>query len=303
MGAFFAAGAFHFFFILKPFEMTDAAGLYTGLFCGAGLLAYFWTLLPDHIRPSHGYDISGLEETGGALAVTLKPQKKGLKPAPGQFGVFFFVDANKGEPHPFSFSKIEKDGSIRVTIKALGDFTSNLKRTLRVGQEARVQGPYGRFQLSTQRPQVWIAGGIGITPFLTWAVALKPDAPETHLFYCIRSEADAPHLSEIELMAGSKPNLTLHIHNSSEGKRLSFDEIAERIGSEISHVKISFCGPEVLRKSLLAGLRKYGVSPRNFHYEQFEFRTGIGLKKLAAWLLDRSLKGMSDIRGLSSAKD
>lgn len=36
MGALFAAGVFHFVFIMKPFAMGDPAGLYTGAFCGAG---------------------------------------------------------------------------------------------------------------------------------------------------------------------------------------------------------------------------------------------------------------------------
>ena len=46
MGAMFAAGAFHFFFIMKPFAMSDPVGLYTAIFCVAGLAAYIWMLLP-----------------------------------------------------------------------------------------------------------------------------------------------------------------------------------------------------------------------------------------------------------------
>lgn len=290
MGAFFAASSFHFFLILKPFEMTDAAGLYTGLFCFAGLLAYVWTLLPDHIRPSHGYNISDVVETGGALAVTLKPQRNGLKPVPGQFGIFRFSDTNMNEPHPFSFSKINADGSLRVTIKPLGDFTSQLKTKLKGGQEVHVQGPFGRFQLTIRKPQVWVAGGIGITPFLAWADSLTPDAPTTHLFYCFRSETEAPHLSEIENLAESKPNLTLHLFNSSKGERLDIEDIAKKVDGVLNTTKVSFCGPAAMRNVLQTGLKKYGVGARNFHYEEFEFRTGIGLKKLGAWIVKSAHK-------------
>lgn len=303
MGALFAAGVFHFIFILKPFAMTDPAGLYAGFFCGAGLLAYVWTLLPDHVRPSQKYNISALEETGGALAITLRPEKKGVKPAPGQFGIFYFTEANKSEPHPFSFSKIFPDGSVRVTIKALGDFTSDLSRTLKVCQEVRVQGPYGRFRLTAQKPQIWIAGGIGITPFLAWADALKPDAPKSHLFYCVRSEADAPHLSEIERIAASKPNLTLDLFVSKEGKRLAAEDIAELFDGTLDASKVSFCGPVSLRKKLQSDLQKFGVGPREFHYEEFEFRTGIGLKELAAWIVKRGSENVNKFRDLSSAKN
>ena len=69
MGALFISGALHFAFITKPFAMTDPAGLYTGLFCIAGVAAYFWTLLPDRMKPSRSYKVIGIDETGGNPAV------------------------------------------------------------------------------------------------------------------------------------------------------------------------------------------------------------------------------------------
>jgi len=128
MGALFAAGAFHFFFIMKPFAMSDPAGLYTGAFCVAGLVAYVWMLLPERMRPSKAFSVTALEETGGAMAINLRPLGKVLKPQPGQFGVLNFPGSGSNEPHPFSFSKIGEDGSLRVTVKALGDFTSRLNQ-------------------------------------------------------------------------------------------------------------------------------------------------------------------------------
>lgn len=285
MGALFAAAAFHFVFIMKPFSMTDPAGLYTGAFCVAGLAAYLWTLLPDHKRPSTAYSITDLEETGGALAITMTPKRRPLKPTPGQFGVLRFSGAKRREPHPFSFSKINGDGTLRVTIKALGDFTSEIGPSLQVGQDVDIQGPFGRFRLYANGPQIWIAGGIGITPFLAWAHALDAGGPKVDLFYCARSREDAPHLAELEALARTKPNLKLHDILSSDGARLSAEMVADRASCEISQARISFCGPISLREALRSGLRRFGVNPRRFHFEEFEFRTGIGLKRLAAWVL------------------
>ena len=205
MGAFFAAGVFHFVFIMKPFAMSDPAGLYTGIFCVAGLAAYVWMLLPGRLRPSHAYKIAELSETGGALAIELVPQGRGLRPALGQFGVCRFVGSGDSEPHPFSFSRIGSDGTLRVTVKALGDFTSRLTSTLATGQDVLVQGPFGRFRFSGRAPEVWVAGGIGVTPFLTWAKALPDGAGPVDLFYCAQSRATAPHLDELEAIAKSKP--------------------------------------------------------------------------------------------------
>ena len=287
MGGLFAAGSFHFFFIMKPFSMSDPAGLYTGAFCIIGLAAYIWMLLPDNMRPSKAYSVTRLGETGGALAITLKPVGKPLKVNPGQFGVLRFEGAGNSEPHPFSFSKIDADGTLRVTVKALGDFTSRLRASLEVGQEVRIQGPFGRFRFLAKSPEIWIAGGIGITPFLVWAHALDASSPSVELFYCAKSRQDAPHLDELEALAKSKSNLSLHTMFSSENSRLSADIISEMSAGDLSRARVSFCGPVSLREDLQTGLRRYGVDPRRFQYEEFEFRTGIGLKQLAAWVLER----------------
>lgn len=287
MGALFIAGALHFTLIIKPFAMTDPAGLYTGLFCLAGIAAYIWTLLPDRMKPSCVYKITGIEETAGATAITLTPTGKGLSSQPGQFGVFSFNGSGHSEPHPFTFSGAEDDGTLRVTIKPLGDFTSSLASAIEVGQDVRVQGPFGRFRMSPKNRQVWVAGGIGITPFLTWANALNENSPPVDLFYCVRSRAEAPHLDEIEALAQELPNLTLHLIVSGEGQRLNADTIADLVGPDIARAKVSFCGPVALRESLRQGRKRHGVSSRRFYYEEFEFRTGIGLDKLANWVMTR----------------
>lgn len=287
MGGLFAAGTFHFIFILKPFSMNDPAGLYTAGFCAIGLASYLWMLLPDGVRPSRAYDIEKLERTGGALAISMQPKGKGLKPTPGQFGIFRFVGATKPEPHPFSFSNIGADGSIRVTIKALGDFTTDLGNRVAIGQRVEIQGPFGRFRRAGDRSQIWIAGGIGITPFLTWARALSVDARPVDLFFCVRSRGEAPHLQELEEVVQAKPNLRLHLFASEEGSRLTADLVAELSDKDMSQAQVSFCGPVSFRQALQPGLRRHGVSPRCFHFEEFEFRTGIGLKRLAAWVSDQ----------------
>ena len=302
MGALFSAGTFHFIFIMKPFAMSDPAGIYTGLFCLAGLIAYIWTLLPDRMRLAHRYEITEIDQTGETTAVTMKPVGKGLTPKPGQFGIFRFAGSKTDESHPFSFSNIGKDNALRVTVKNLGDFTSSLEKSLTLGQEVRVQGPFGRFNLRGTGPQVWIAGGIGITPILTWTEALDANTGPVDLFYCIRSRAEAPHLAEIEEVAAAKPNLNLHVIISSEGQRASAKLVSDKVGPNLGAAKVAFCGPISLRKSLQSGLRSYGVTPRDFHYEEFEFRTGVGLGRLAKWTAKQMLENASRVASVRSRR-
>ena len=42
-----------------------------------------------------------------------------------------------------------------------------------------------------------------------------------------------------------------------------------------------------MRKSLMKDLKAFGVPARRFRYENFEIRTGIGIKALGEWLWNR----------------
>lgn len=291
MGAFFAAGAIHFLLIQKPFAVGDSLGLYIAVACVAGLLAYAVTLLPPRHR---AYAVRDLRDTGGATAITLAPTgKTRFAPRPGQFAVVCFDAPGLSEPHPFTLSApVADDGSLQITAKALGDWTARLPRALAPGATAQVQGPFGRFtRHDGKQPEIWIAGGIGITPFLAWAEALGPgQTGPIHLFWAVRSEAEAPHLDRVRA-AAAQPALTLTLVASDAGDRLTAERIAQTV--DPAGARVAFCGPAGLRRALQQGLARHGVAPRAFHYEEFEFRTGIGLRRLAAWigarLADRAL--------------
>ena len=91
----------------------------------------------------------------------------------GQF-VFVQFDGAEGH-HPFTIASAGNDQrTVTFCIKALGNFTRRLPHTVYVGQAVSVEGPYGHFRLDRHDPtrrQIWIAGGVGVTPFLAWLEA------------------------------------------------------------------------------------------------------------------------------------
>lgn len=277
MGAFFTASAFHYVFILKPFSNTDPLGLYVLVFCIIGIVAYFYTLMPTvGAKAGKLHVIETIEQTGDSVAVTLKPEGRGLSYTAGQFAFIRFGSAGLTEVHPFTISNAPSD-RIRFTIRELGDYTGRLARGLKVGDEARIDGPYGHFRPGRSgKAEIWVAGGIGITPFMAAANDLSDQGSPVHLFYCIRSRNSAAHLSEIEALAAGNPRLHLYLIESGKSGRLTADGIAETLG-DISKHQAFFCGPEAMRKSLKKGLTKHGIWGRGFAYEEFEIRTGIGL--------------------------
>ena len=179
---------------------------------------------------------------------------------------------------------------MRETVKPLGDFTSNIGQLLEVGQAVRIQGPFGRFKMAPRKRQVWIVGRIGITPFLTWAQALRADAPAVDLFYCVKSRTQASHIEEVVELTDEIPNLNLHLFVSSEGQRLTACAISDAVGDELTVARVSFCGPKFMRTGLQRDLRAFGLSARQFHFEEFEIRSGIGLVGLVKAIIKPLLR-------------
>lgn len=106
----------------------------------------------------------------------------------------------------------------------MGDYTGTLAQRLRPGQTVRVEGPYGRFDLERRNPkarQIWIAGGIGVTPFLAWLESLQPrpdQAPVAELHYCTRDQDGDAFVPRLQALWPA--GVQLHIHGARQGNTL-----------------------------------------------------------------------------------
>ena len=292
IGVFFVLSAFHYLFILKPFSNGDPLGLYMGAVCLIGLIAYAYTSAPRSFRPARQYKIKNLIPQGDALSVEIVPVGKPLTHRAGQFAFVSFPELGLNEPHPFTLSSApSNDGTLRMTIAPLGDYTVRLMSRLVTGAAARVEGPFGHFGV-TQGPQIWVAAGIGITPFAAMAGTLGPgDGPVT-LIYCVRDRSKAAHLDEL-LEQEAKGRLTLIVWETSHRGRLGPKEILDIAGG-LQDKHVHYCGPSALRDAIWQDLKGKGLSARRFRYELFEIRSGIGLQTLFAYLTSKGQSRAAD---------
>ncbi|MGS4883697.1 ferredoxin reductase family protein [Roseibium sp. MB-4] len=293
IGLFFFLGAFHFFFIAKPFSNLDPLGLYVSAFCGLGIVSYIWMSVVRPMAPrGHRYEVDLVRRAGGLTELVLVPKGRGMRHKPGQFA-FLSIDGNGlGEEHPFTLSGAPTDDRVlRFSIKDLGDYTDRLQRTVQPGMGAIVSGPFGHFSMPRGRdPQVWIGAGVGITPFLAFAESLKGrETGPVKLYYCVRERDDIPYAVELERLAEEVDTLELINVNSAEGIRLTSDRIVSDLGGNTTNAHVFFCGPVPMRKALKSGLVLKGLKASRFHFEEFEMRTGIGLQALAVWLWERGI--------------
>lgn len=288
IGVFFILSAFHYLFIEKPFSNVDPLGLYMGFVCIVGLIAYAYTSAPRRFRPSRPYQVEELEKQGDALVVSLSPRGKPVRYRAGQFCFISFAGLGMGEPHPFTISAApQEDGRLRMSIGPLGDYTIRLMSRLKVGAEARVEGPFGDFNMPRGN-QIWVAAGIGITPFAAMAGTVTADSGPITLFYSVRDRQKAAHLQELEAVAVKHPNFQFVLHETGKVGRMTAATITERVGTDLKKMHVLYCGPSELRIALWERLREHGLVLRRFRYEAFEIRTGIGLHKLFNFILERA---------------
>ncbi|WP_027800832.1 ferredoxin reductase family protein [Paraburkholderia dilworthii] len=205
------------------------------------------------------------------LSIVIKLKNRWLGHAAGQFA-FVTFDKDEGA-HPFTISSAwHDDGKIRFHIKNIGDYTRQLPAVLKAGDQASVEGPYGRFDFrSDKQRQIWIAGGIGITPFLARMQARERhfDLRAVDLFLCTNA-MDEEFVREVgQLAIGA--SVRLHLLISGRDDRLTGQRLREIVPDWTSS-DVWFCGPASFGRSLRQDLIAHGLAHQDFHQELFDMR-------------------------------
>ena len=193
----------------------------------------------------------------------------------GQFA-FATSDASEGH-HPYTITSAWNDSDRRITfiVKELGDQTERLREKLSIGKKVKIEGPYGCFTFENKRPhQIWVAGGIGITPFVArmrYLAATKDRLRQTiDLFHTTR-DYDAEAISKLEADAEAA-GVHLHVLVGSRDGRLDGERIRQAV-AQWSEASIWFCGPASFGEALRRDFAAHGVPVKQrFHQELFAMR-------------------------------
>ncbi|GAA1538724.1 hypothetical protein GCM10009827_067380 [Dactylosporangium maewongense] len=243
---------------------------------GIGVAFYVYReTVARYFLPLHDYQVAAVTTIGpGLTELALSPVGRPLRFTPGQFAMLFLESAGGWRRHPFTISSAPHDDVLRFTIKALGDDTTGIQTLVQPGMPAVVGGPHGRFDHARGTDQqIWIAGGIGITPFLSWIRALDrfPSATRVDLFYS--TEGAAPFADEITAVARTH-NVRVHLHDTSARGYLTPDEVlAAAAGHDDPRaVSVFLCGPAGMVGAFVRRFREAGIPNRNIHREHFDWR-------------------------------
>ncbi|MGE6515763.1 ferredoxin reductase family protein [Lysinibacillus sphaericus] len=264
----YAFGLYHAYFssrydLLQPTPL----GIFTALTATIGFMSalYMLTMYQD-MRFQHTGKITGIQKiTANAVEIELTLDKK-LAYRDGQF-IFLkiFQEDLEEAPHPFSITA--GDGQkINVTIKALGDFTKKVNALIQLNTSVSIEGPYGHLNFEAgNKHQLWIAGGVGITPFLSYLKS-TPVNQDIELFYSYHGQDDAIHTDFLQDFAKYNPHFKVNFIDTTQMDRLSFENY-----NVPAHTSIFMCGPEKMVKRFSKQF-KSNNRDADINFEAFKFK-------------------------------
>ncbi len=135
---------------------------------------------------------------------------------------------------------------------------------LKAGAAVQISAPRNHFPLDLDAEHsLLIGGGIGITPMIAMAYALKNAGKSFELHYCSRSESKAAFLAELKREFGDR--LVLHFDDAGEDQRI--DPKALATARPGTHLYV--CGPSGFMDWVIEQGKAAGLPDHQVHFEYF----------------------------------
>lgn len=219
------------------------------------------------------------QETLGIVSFFFKPSSPTLW-TPGQFLVYILEHKNsdvRGKMRFFTISSAPFENHIAITTKIDDKTPSSFKKALsqiQLGGKIQAKEPDGNFILKDIFAEyIFIAGGIGITPFRSIIASINNDSAISHrplatsitLLYANKDD-DILFKNEFEEIAKSNPNLKINYFISPN--RITEGSIKKLI-PDLKKPLYYISGPNNMAESLLTTLKKLGIEEKKIKLDYF----------------------------------
>jgi ferredoxin-NADP reductase len=205
---------------------------------------------------------------------------------PGQFVDLTLIDPpetdDEGNGRTFSIASAPYEEGLMFATRLRDTAFKRVLRTLPIEAKLQLEGPFGMMTLDKEesRPAVFLAGGIGITPFRSMileAAQLKWARP-LWLFYSNRRAEDAPFLNELVEIQQDNPNYKLIATMTDPEKSrqtwrgetgyINVAMLARYLGELTSAIYYT-AGPPAMVSAMLEMLGRGGVKMSQIRSEEF----------------------------------
>lgn len=189
---------------------------------------------------------------------------------------------SEGNGRTFTIASAPHEPELMIATRMRDTAFKRVLKTAPIGTTVSIDGPSGQMVLhdDAARPAVFLAGGIGITPFLAITRhATHARLPHRlYLFYANRRAEDAAFLAELQKLEQLNPNYRLIAimgEPEKSAQRWSGEtgfirrELLERHLADITNPLYYFAGPPPMTMAMQKMLQEIGVDEQAMRYEEF----------------------------------
>jgi predicted ferric reductase len=273
-GPLFIIVVLHWLSFRSPIAIDEPAGFWLAGVSALGVAGSAYKLALYPFLANHAeYRVVAVSPGPSALHMELAPTGEPIAFSPGQFGFVRLKEEGLREPHPFTFAAGAQGGHVHFVIRSLGDFTRKLADEAAEGMHADLYGPYGHFERRPGRREIWIGGGVGVTPFIAWlSDEAARDFDKVSFFYFFTPGREFPSAEVLERLARQRGAQLIAVRSGPRSPEFTqrFADLVRLAGP--GEVEVSFCGPKGLLAAVRAQMRRLGIPEGNLRYEYFELR-------------------------------
>ena len=184
--------------------------------------------------------------------------------------------------HAFSIVSAPYESDLVVATRMRESTFKNALARLPIGAPVQIDGPFGSLTLHNKldRAAVFIAGGIGITPFMSMLRQATKSALKQRLvlLYSNRRREDSAFLLELQRLEGENPNFSLVATMTRQGESSQpwqgatgvIDEaLLKRTTAELTAPIYYVAGPPALVGAMRATLERAGIDEDDIRSEEF----------------------------------
>ena len=210
-----------------------------------------------------------------------RPEGFGYKP--GQYMMVTIKSDGKELMHTFTLSSSPTDPEfIEFTKKLTASEYSTRLRAIKLGDWARIDGPYGKFTCECEYEKIlFLAGGIGITPFYSIIKYCTDNRLPTKivLFYGVRNENEIAFKKELEDLEQNNRNLRVIYVLNEPGPNwtgkvgfVTADLIKQEVPDFQDHIFYA-CGPPAMVTAMQRVVAALGLPGEQLRLESFAGHT------------------------------
>lgn len=216
--------------------------------------------------------VEALSDTSFRLRVTLPTAMPFL---PGQYVNVQVPGTSATRAYSFSSHPQALEASFLIRNIPGGLMSGYLARA-KAGDRMDLTGSMGAFYLRpVTRPQVFLAGGTGLAPFLSMLEQIASTGTDQpiHLFYAVTRDADLVELDRLHSLAALIPSLEIativaapevdHPRRGYVTDHLTAADLWDGAAD------VYLCGPPPMVEAVRAHMAGLGVTPASFLYEKF----------------------------------